>query len=575
MAAASRSPASLWQRKLSRRRALEASGVAGASLVAAATLDCGQGHKAAAPSGGPPNQAKPSGQAKRGGTVTFAGGSAGSNDTQGRTFDPILQTQWADKSYLQFYERLLAYDMRTYHVQPELAQKWEQPSLTEYVFHLQPNVKWQNKPPLNGRPLVAEDIVYNLTRAGANNPRSFARSLLSLMDQVEAPDKATVRLTTKTADASTLAKLSSELLETVSREAIEKYSTLRTADSAIGTGAFIMQSEEDKVQATYVRNPDYWQPGLPYLDGFRTRAFSDVLTGWAAFQAGQADICQVPPPEIKQYVAKQGQGYSPDWFADDSTYDILTPNTKQKPMDDARVTRALRLLIDHDEFIHAWAENQFGKGTFGSIFSTALGAWDLTETEYRQHVEWKQPKDEAAKEALSLLNAAGFSKDHPLRFPVVFPSAGQVLSSAAQLVQAQWKRWSQGVVDVQLQGLDSAAVDPVRTQGTFTYGVFGFTAGMTDPDIWLTGTYYTGGSLNFARFSDPQVDAMIEKQRTIFDETKRKAAIKQIVLYMIDHAPTTVGADISLLQVGQPKVRGFVPCNSLNGYNMRSLWVSA
>ena len=50
----------------------------------------------------------------------------------------------------------------------------------------------------------------------------------------------------------------------------------------------------------------------------------------------------------------------------------MYPNTQRKPMDDARVTRALRLLIDHDEFNTAWAESHFGKGGYGSIFPTAL-----------------------------------------------------------------------------------------------------------------------------------------------------------------------------------------------------------
>ena len=66
----------------------------------------------------------------------------------------------------------------------------------------------------------------------------------------------------------------------------------------------------------------------------------------------------------------------------------------------------------------------------------------MSEDEYR-HLEWKQPKDEAAKEALSLLSAAGFNKDSPLKFEVIVRSSG-IVPTATQLVQAQWKRLSQG-----------------------------------------------------------------------------------------------------------------------------------
>ena len=99
-------------------------------------------------------------------------------------------------------------------------------------------------------------------------------------------------------------------------------------------------------------------------------------------------------------------------------------------MDDARVPRALRLLIDHDEFITAWAETVFGRGAHGSIFPLALADWDLTQDEYKQQLEWKQPKDDAIKEALSMLSAAGFDKQTPLRFSLIAATgAGRVSQS--------------------------------------------------------------------------------------------------------------------------------------------------
>jgi len=54
--------------------------------------------------------------------------------------------------------------MTTLAVEPEGAQKWEQPSPTEYLFHLQPNVKFHNKPPANGRLMTADDVVFSLNR---------------------------------------------------------------------------------------------------------------------------------------------------------------------------------------------------------------------------------------------------------------------------------------------------------------------------------------------------------------------------------------------------------------------------
>lgn len=512
-------------------------------------------------------------QPRRGGALTYAGGLGGSYDTQGRTFDPYIQTQQSSKSYGLFYSRLVSYNLRTYAIEPDLAQKWEQPSHTEYLLHLQPGVKWHNKPPVNARPLTVDDITWSLERAQTNDPKFFTRSFLALVDKIEAPDTTTVKLTTKTPDASMLTKLAIDNMAVLAREVFEKYPKPTTADAAVGTGAFIMKSEEDNVGADYVRNPDYWKQGQPYLDGLRTKAFSDFLTAYAAFRADQVDMCLLSGSDVKPYLAQQGSGYQADWFADD-TMPFMYPNVQRKPMDDQRVTSALRLLVDHDEFIKAWTDVAYGRGGYGSIFPAAMAKWDLTEAEYKQHLEWKQPKDEAIKEALTRLSAAGFTKDSPLKFTLDC-SSNQPLSTQAELLQAQWKRLSQGAVDIQIKLDSGPTVDAVRSSRSFTYATLGISAGMADPDVWLSAAYRTGASQNFMGFSDPKLDAMIDKQRAIFDEQQRTAAVKDIVLYMIDHGPSTLPANRYFLQGTKAKVQNHRPEYFLNGSQYQSVWFSA
>lgn len=85
------------------------------------------------------------------------------------------------------------------------------------------------------------------------------------------------------------------------------------------------------------------------------------------------------------------------------------------------------------------------------------------------------------------------------------------VGDAAQLLQAQWKRLGQGTVDAQLKLSDTPTMDSIRASRSFTYGVFGFSADMVEPGIWLNTTYRTGGSLNFAGLSDPTLDAVQSK----------------------------------------------------------------
>ena len=414
-------------------------------------------------------------------------------------------------------------------------------------------------------------MVWSLERARTDDPRFYSRSLLLGVDAITAPDDATVRISTKAPDVATLQKLSVDNLAVLAREVVEKYPKPSTSEAAVGTGPFVLITVEERAGAAYLRNPDYWDAGRPYLDGVRTRHFSDALSAWAAFLAGQVDVAAVPGSEAKKYLAEKG--VSPYWFPDDTVVSFVCPNLKRKPMDDARVTRALRLLIDHDEFISAWAETHQGRGAHGSVFPTALSAWDLPQDEYKQHLEWKQPKADAAKEALSLLAAAGFSKDNPLRL-TLDGKVNDTVGDAGQLAQAQWQRLGQGAVEAQFKVSDTPTIDAIRASRSFTYGVFGFSAGMAEPGIWLNATYRSGGSLNFAGMEDPQLDALIDKQQTIFDGGQRRTAIREIILYMIDHAPTTVGANDFTLNAVQPRVRGFTAEGFLNGHQYRQIWLA-
>src|SRR5438105_240076 len=101
----------------SRRGLLRSAGVGGA-VIAMAAVACRGAKKPAGNSGvNAPGQAAI--QPRRGGTLVYAGGSGGSFDIQGRSFDPYIQTQQSSKSYGLFYSRLVAYNLRTYAIEPD------------------------------------------------------------------------------------------------------------------------------------------------------------------------------------------------------------------------------------------------------------------------------------------------------------------------------------------------------------------------------------------------------------------------------------------------------------------------
>ncbi|HTE87211.1 MAG TPA: ABC transporter substrate-binding protein [Dehalococcoidia bacterium] len=539
------------QRRLNRRMILTYGGAAGAGLAALALAGCGSKSGSGSKQKGGANAQN---QPKRGGNLVLP-----LNFQQG--FDPHIVTVSQTSTYGYFYQNLVRTNPRTYQVEPEIAQKWESPSPTEIVFTIAPNVAWHNKPPANGRPLKVDDIIFSYNRAKTNDPRFIYKSGLASIDKMEATSANTLKLTLKGPNAYQLGNLAIAGLKILAPEVVDAAKgNFGEAATAVGTGAFVLQSRELNVGSVMVRNPSYWKPGLPYLDRIDGRVFQDLGSQWSAFLAGRTDKDVVPGDQSSDIETKHKDQYNLDWNGDQAGY-MLIANTKRKPLDDARVTRALRLLVDHTEYKNAWAAQWFGRGRFASIFPAALENWDLTEDEYSKYLEYKTPKDDAVKEAVSLLTAAGVSKDKPLKFTIagVQTGGGDYNTASRQLVQAQFKRLGQGLVEPDLQGFEEAAFTPLRASGQFDYYAAGNSPGGIQPDDWFSDNYQTGGSRNYGKMSDSKLDQMIENQRTILDENQRKKAIRDIIIYMLDTSPYTFQAGVFDLNASKKDVMATPP----------------
>jgi len=556
------------RKRLSRRGVLQYAAAAGGGLAGATALSCSaRKSPAASSSSGAAAHPKSGGNLRRRSVTTaFSGG-----------FDPHIQAGSQTGELGFFYQGLVRLNPSTIVVEPEIAQKWEQPSPSEYVFHIQPGIKWQNKPPASGRVLTADDVVFSLERLRTNDPKFINRTLLDSVDKIQATDPATVHITSKLADASIINNLAALSAKILAPEVVAKAGKFSTADTAVGTGAFLLQSS-DETAAILVRNPDYWRPGLPYLDGIRDSVFQDDESAWAAFTVGQLDTENVPGSEAKKLFADSQNKYHLDWFKDVGWVGIQA-NLKHKPFDDPRVTQALRLLINHDEANTAWAEAYFGRGYLSSCLPAALDSWDLSEQEYRGYLEFKTPKDAAIKQSLSLLAAAGYTKDNPLKF--VLSGQVTVLSfsrAQTELCQAQLNQNSQGVVKADLKVLDEPHMRDALPRADFEYVITNLVPGQPfEVDSWLRTFYYTNGSRNYGFFSDPALDQLVDKQRGVFDTTQRKAAVKDVLKYMMDHSPYTAWTSRYNPNAAQLKVQGFVPegNSAVWGYHYDQVWLQS
>jgi ABC-type transport system substrate-binding protein len=188
-----------------------------------------------------------------------------------------------------------------------------------------------------------------------------------------------------------------------------------------------------------------------------------------------------------------------------------------------------------------------------------MDSWDFTQDEYKALLEWKQPKDEAAREAIRLLTAAGFTRDTPLRFTIRnndSPSSGQTM---AQLLQAQYHRLGQGTVQAEISLTDNTTLSTALARGEFEVAGPAARGSYFDPEDILRNIYYSKGGRNFGKWADPVLDDMIDKQRGTFDNAQRKSLVKFILQYLIDKAPYVGPCSRDQLTAAQAKVQNLAP----------------
>ena len=117
------------------------------------------------------------------------------------------------------------------------------------------------------------------------------------------------------------------------KKIFEKYPKPVTADSAVGTGPFIMKSLEENVGAEHVLTPTTGVQGQPYLDSFRTRISRMVRPPSRAFLAKQfdLDVVVLNGASAKEWIDSQGAGFNPPDGPDDTIGGFFYPNVRQKP----------------------------------------------------------------------------------------------------------------------------------------------------------------------------------------------------------------------------------------------------
>ncbi len=468
-------------------------------------------------------------QPKRGGVVTVRAWDP-------PHFDPHQTVSYKTHIAYSFtHSRLLKYKAGpsvtpgVFTIEGDLAESWTQPNETTHVFKLRQGVRWHPKPPVNGREVTADDVVYSVERFRTVKGNANAY-MLSSLDKVEAVDKYTVRFTLREPFAWFLDMLANpHAVPVIARECVDKFGDLKKHEATVGTGPWMLDSYRPNLGMTFVRNPNYFVAGLPYIDRVELGVDEDNASRMAAFLAGKYDlgweymgiINRVDWVTIKDTLKQK----RPRLQTADFTTPVVTHismRTDKAPFSDIRVRRAMSLAIDRKGLIDAVFE---GMGAMNPPVAAALREWSVPWDQLGEGAQYYRHDPAAARK---LLAEAGYPKGFSATMD--FTTYGSTL--LVDMCQLVMKHLKDVGIDVKLNTKEYGAYISTTFYGKFDSIAYGPQTGFLEPDNFLFGQYYPEELKNQSHINDPVVADMLVRQRRIQDPAKRKELIFEIQRYL-------------------------------------------
>ncbi|MGH8057669.1 MAG: ABC transporter substrate-binding protein, partial [Candidatus Entotheonellia bacterium] len=488
-------------------------------------------------------------------------------------FDPLLTISYKTHiAYTFTHSRLIKHKAGpgvqpgTFPLEGDLAESWTQPSENTYVFKLRRGVRWHNKPPVNGRELVAEDVKLTYDRF-LTEKANGNRYLLDSVDRIEVVDRYTVKFLLKEPFVWFLSVLAYPTsMWIIAPEVLEKYGDLKKAETAIGTGPFILERYEPNVKTVFKRNPEYYREGQPYVDGVEWLVIPDDSTGQAMYRTGQIDCGPGINWAVRQQDLDSFKKSHPHLMYQDflsQSAGAITMRTDQPPFNDVRVRRAISHAIDRQASIEAI----YVRGAPTAAVSRGLVEWTLPIDQLGAGAKYYEYDPQ---EARRLLAEAGYPKGFKTTLTVTSGLTRDLVDDA-QLVQRFLKDVG---IDAQLKLQEYGAYVATTVQGKFEGLVRGPIGVAWEPDGRLYRAYASDSSRNIGHVNDAVLTAMLKEQRHTKDLEARKKIIHDIQRYVAEQQYYVYLNSNIITTSWQPYVKNFAPNHSFDyGNRAAALWL--
>jgi peptide/nickel transport system substrate-binding protein len=440
----------------------------------------------------------------------------------------------------QIYEGLVARDEHDDLV-PALATRWERVDATTWRFHLRAGVRFHD-----GRPFTADDAVFSLERALA--PPSERAYLLKGVQAVRRVEPLVLDVRLVEPDAVFPAKL--VLVAMMSQAWARAHGVQRAQDfdarqetfavrNANGTGPYRLERYEPDIRTVLQENPQWWGRADPRNGNVDRASFITIRSDasrLAALHSGEIDLVLDPPYQAvdglrhdPELAFTQVDGLATSMLAFDQRRPPSAPAasaaaSEPRPFLDVRVRQAVYHAINVDLIIEKVLR---GLGTpAGSPFAPRMEG-QLADLDARRRYD-----PVAARE---LLTQAGWPTGFDVELDCLnAPNRVRVCEAIATML-------TQVGIRTELRAWTGVEFFPRLTQGVIRFAEFGY---VTTPDAWqsLNGLLHTwdghgAGAFNAGRYSNPQVDKLIEEVRVESDPAARRALVGRALRLVADDVP--------------------------------------
>ncbi len=449
-------------------------------------------------------------------------------------------------------------------IQPELATGWTwSPDGKQLTFALRKGVTWHD-----GKPFTSADVkcTFDLLMGTAkenlkiNQRKGWYTNIASVA--VRGDFDAT--LTLKQPQPALLTLLASGFSPVYPCHVTPREMRL----NPIGTGPFRFVEFKANQGMAVARNPNYWKPGLPHLDGIEYTIVTNRSTAILAFVAGKFDMTF--PYEITVPLVREVKAQMPDAVCDISPTNVAA-NVLMNPVapfDNLDIRRAVAMALDRQAFIDILTE---GQGDIGTALQPAPeGRWGMPEDMRRQLPGYDPDVAKSRAAARALMEKHGYGPNNRLKVKVSTRNLPSYRDASVVLIS----QIKDIYIDGELDPIETAIWVPKLIRREYQMGLSLVGNGVDDPDQGFPENYACG-SRTYMDYCDKETDRLIAAQSMESDQEKRKRIVWELDRYLQQNA---VRPMIYYLRGGtcwRPEVKNMtIMVNSIfNGWRMEDVWL--